>query len=149
MHLEVSAAIFAKASQDILNARQGGNQGSNHPDGAKLLLHLTELDGKTPLTPLTALQAAMQPLVTFKEAAAGSTDSDIVAQLCEVLQRLCHTQLQAVMLLQQQRQAGGSGADAKVLQEATEAARQCLTDVSGRPACTAQAAKLRKTVRLK
>lgn len=148
-HLEVSAAIFAKAAQDMLAQQQGSSQ-SSQPGGSKAL---TELDGKTSLIPLTALHAATRPLTAFHEAAAGSTDSGVVAQLCEMLQRLCHLHLQAVMLLQQQRQPGTGGgsdeANGRALQGATEAARQCMAAISKRPACKAHAANLRKMVRIK
>lgn len=151
MHLEVAAAIFAKASQDMMGAMPQGAGSSGGEQATRKLLHLTELDGTTPLTPLSALEAAMQPLVVFRDAAeAAATGSGDVtaAQLCETLQRLCHLRLQTVALLQQQQQQGGDGgADAAMATAALSAVRQCMDDISRRPACAAQAAQLRKMVR--
>jgi hypothetical protein len=148
-HLEVSAAIFAKAAQDLLVQQQGSSQ-SRQAGGSKAL---TELDGKTLLSPLTALHAAMRPLAAFQEAATDSTDRQIVPQLCEMLQRLCHLHLQAVMLLQQQRRAGAGGgsdeAEGRAQQDAADAARQCMAGISERSACKTHAANLRKMVRIK
>lgn len=155
MHLEVAAAIFAKASQDMLGAAQGGSSGGGgeQASSARKLLQLTELDGTTPLTPLSALEAAMRPLVVFRDAAEASASGGghlTAAQLCETLQRLCHLKLQTVALLQQQQQGGGGGGGGGAnAAAALSAVRQCMEDISGRPACAAQAAQLRKMVRWK
>lgn len=154
MHLEVSAALFTQASQDLLEVEQPANKrpASSQPK-AKKLLHLTQLDGKTLLTPLTALQAAVQPLVAYQAAAVGNTEPAVVARACELLQRLCHVRLQAATLLDQQRQqdlAGGLSskqAQVEALQEAALAAQGCLQDLSQRPGCAQHANQLRKKMK--
>lgn len=139
MHMEVAAAIFAKVSQEIATAQQ---QGVSIPKGSQL----TELDGRTPLTALSALQAAMRPLVAFLEAAdaASAAEQGLVEQACDVMKRLCHLKLQVVLVRQQQQAADQQG-----LQDAMKAARQCMADIEQRPGCAAQAEKLRKMVRVK
>jgi hypothetical protein len=156
MHLEVSAALFSQASQDLLESEQPASKRpkSGQPN-AKKLVHLTQLDGKTLLTPLTALQAAMQPLVAYQDVAAGNTEPAVVARACELLQRLCHVRLQAATLLDQQRQrnvAGGVSSkqaqmDVEALQQAALAAQGCLQDLSGRPGCAQHANQLRKKMK--
>jgi hypothetical protein len=145
MHLEVAAAMFAKASQDLLGASSSSSGGGEQ---GRKLLHLTELDGTTPLTPMRALEAAMRPLVVFRDAAEAAGGKGVAAaQLCETLQRLCHLRLQTVALLQQQEQQGGGGVGDAAKAAAILAVRQCMDDIGARPACAAQAAQLRKMVR--
>lgn len=146
MHLEVAAAMFAKASQDLLGASSSGAGGGG--EQGRKLLHLTELDGTTPLSPMRALEAAMRPLVVFRDAAQAAGGKGVaVAQLCETLQRLCHLRLQTVALLQQQEQQGGGGVGDAAKAAAIGAVRQCMDDIGGRPACAAQAVQLRRMVR--
>lgn len=153
MHLEVSSALFTQASQDLLEAEQPASKRptSGQPSG-KRLLHLTQLDSKTLLTSLTALQAAMQPLTAFQDAAATNTEPAVVARACELLQRLCHVRLQAATLLDHQHQrsvaGGASSEDAQVdvgaLQEAALAAQGCLQELNRRPGCAQHARHMRE-----
>lgn len=157
MHMEVAAAIFAKASQDLMagGQQQGAGAASANKGSQPLMLHLTELDGQTPLTPLTALQAAMRPLATFIVAAdevRGADDGVAGKQVCDIMQRLCHLKLQVVLVRQQMQSAAAAGTAHKLeegLQGAMKAARQCMADIGQRPGCSEQAAKLHQMVRVK
>lgn len=158
-HLEVAAAIFTKASQELMAqtapahgrpAEQrgaGGASGPHQPDSSKLL-GLTQLDGKTPLTPLTALQAAVQALDGLQAVAGGSKDQVVVERVCDGLQQACYIKLHMVALMQQQQEQGLVDRSQKeALQAAKGAGRQCLAELSQQPGCAVQAASLRKMVR--
>lgn len=154
MHMEVSAALFTQASQDLQEAEEPGS--SKHPSagqpGAKKLLHYTELDSKTLLTPLTALQAAMRPLEAFQEAAVAETEPAVITRACELLQRLCFAKLQAATLLDQQHQRGAAGGAStgqyqvtlSAVREVAMAAQRCLQELGRRPGCAKHAEQLRK-----
>jgi len=156
--MEVAAAIFTKASQELMThaapahgrpaeQRGAGASGPKQPDSSKLL-GLTQLDGKTPLTPLTALQAAVQALDGLQAVAGGSKDQVVVERVCEVLQQQCYIKLHTVALLQQQQKQGlGDGSQKEALQAAKVAGRQCLAELSQQPGCAVQATNLRKMVR--
>lgn len=148
MHLEVSAALFTQASQDLLEAEQpASKRPTSGQASGKKLLHLTQLDSKTLLTPLTALQAATQPLTGFQDAAGANTEPAVVARACELLQRLCHVRLQAATLLDHQHQRGVAGGVSShqvqmgvgALQEAALAAQKCLQELNRRPGCAQHA----------
>lgn len=156
VHLDVAAAIFAKASQDMQLAGgrgQGNSASSGSTKGGPRLLHLTQLDGKTPLSPLAALQAALRPLELLRGAWARGGGA---VQSCDVLQRLCHLKLMLLQYLQQQAMAASASASVSVsedgrdrlLQDATAAGQACMSELNGLPKCQRQAETLRSMVRM-
>jgi hypothetical protein len=112
-HIEVSSAIFNHIVQGLATAgTQPAPSSSQHAAQsarAKQLAGYTALDGKTKLTPVKALEAAMLPLEHFKAAAVNASSQSAKEMYCEMLKRLCHLRLQMVVLVQQQQQQQQSG----------------------------------------
>jgi uncharacterized membrane protein YgcG len=180
MHLEVSSAIFNHIVQELQAASTQPEHGSStkHHKGAsarsKQLVGYTALDGKTALTPVRALEAAMLPLEQFKAAAVNASTQAGKELYCEMLKRLCHLRLQMVVLVQQQQQqsagngGGGSGGNGgssssssgnggvtaglrqassmKAVLNAKAAGRRCLVELSERRGCEQQAEEVRRLI---
>ncbi|KAF8071070.1 Tmtc4 [Scenedesmus sp. PABB004] len=139
MHLEVASAMFMRAHQQL---SAGGGVG------------VTALDGAA-LTPESALEAAAQPLESFRAAvrAGGAPPSGPgAAGYCELLKRLCHLRLQQVVLAQQAQaaeQQGDAGAAQHTAMAALNAkadARRCLLELTERRGCEAAAEEIRRLV---
>ncbi|WIA11866.1 hypothetical protein OEZ85_011952 [Tetradesmus obliquus] len=181
MHLEVSSAIFNHIVQELQPdsgaanqvARSQRQQQKRQSARSKQLAGYTALDGKTKLTPIRALEAAMLPLEQFKAAAVNATSQDGRGLYCEMLKRLCHLRLQMVVLVQQLQHSasngaadgssgangGGSGSSSggvtaglrqassiKALLAAKAAGRRCLVELSERRGCEQQAEEIRRLI---
>ncbi|WIA32001.1 hypothetical protein OEZ86_002854 [Tetradesmus obliquus] len=181
MHLEVSSAIFNHIVQELQPdsgaanqaARSQSQQQKRQSARSKQLAGYTALDGKTKLTPIRALEAAMLPLEQFKAAAVNATSQDGRGLYCEMLKRLCHLRLQMVVLVQQLQHSasngaadgssgangGGSGSSSggvtaglrqassmKALLAAKAAGRRCLVELSERRGCEQQAEEIRRLI---
>jgi hypothetical protein len=177
-HLEVSSAIFNHIVQELQTAGtqpQGSTSQQHNAKSAraKQLAGYTALDGKTKLTSVKALEAAMLPLEQFKAAAANASSHSAKEMYCEMLKRLCHLRLQMVVLVQQQQQQsdnngaggssstsgsnGGSGSGSvtaglrqassvKAVLNAKAAGRRCLVELSERRGCEQQTEEIRRLV---
>jgi hypothetical protein len=178
MHLEVSSAIFNHIVQELqadstAKHKQPAGQQKGQSARAKQLAGYTALDGKTALTPVKALEAAMLPLEQFTAAAVNATSPASRELSCEMLKRLCHLRLQMVVLVQQQQQSasnngaggGSSGANGgssssnggvtaglrqassmKAVLNAKAAGRRCLVELSERRGCEQQAEEIRRLI---
>jgi uncharacterized membrane protein YgcG len=174
MHLEVSSAIFNHIVQELQTAATQSQPSTSQPKQqsakTKQLAGYTALDGKTKLTPVKALEAAMLPLEQAKAAAADASSQTGKEMYCEMLKRLCHLRLQMVVLVQQQQQSGSNGAGSsgsgsnggsgsgsvtaglrqassmKAVLNAKAAGRRCLVELSERRGCEPQAEEIRRLV---
>lgn len=181
MHLEVSSAIFNHIVHELQPDSGAANQAAQSQSQqqkrqsarSKQLAGYTALDGKTKLTPIRALEAAMLPLEQFKAAAVNATSQDGRGLYCEMLKRLCHLRLQMVVLVQQLQHSasngaadgssgangGGSGSSSggvtaglrqassmKALLAAKAAGRRCLVELSERRGCEQQAEEIRRLI---
>lgn len=180
VHMEVATAIFSRIQQELHDstAAVGGADSSGNGQPAKQKKHgkqqgstaaakrlsstYTALDGKTPFTPETALEAATLPLERFKQAASTSSAPASKALFCEMFKRLCHLRLQMVVLVQQTSTAGGTGdsgaapgsvtaglrrvSNMKAVLNAKAAGRRCLIELSEKRGCEEQADEIRRLV---
>eukprot|EP00879_Flechtneria_rotunda_P010231 GHRR01010697.1.p1 GENE.GHRR01010697.1~~GHRR01010697.1.p1 ORF type:complete len:543 (+),score=175.66 GHRR01010697.1:144-1631(+) len=152
MHLEVASAIFSRLQHQLQPGH--GAESSAHVSISKdVNTGITELDGKTRLTPTTALEAAMMSLEVFVTRAANNSQPSFHAGACETLKRLCHLRLQMLAITQQAVSASKVDAAAgvashskslKAALNAKKAALTCLAELSGRPGCEPQALDVRQ-----
>lgn len=158
MHMEVASAIFTRLMQQLQDT---GAPSTARPVGAAMdrkLALVTTLDG-APLTPESALDAAIMSLETFRAVAASANGSNVQTSYCDVLKRLCHLRLQMVVLVQQQTASAGPQGDGKgvttglreasstkLVLNAKAAGRRCLVELSEQRGCEKQADEMRRLV---